>query len=108
MHDAISDVDVIIVPTVAAPADLITNATTNLLVSAPILTFPFSVTGQPAITVPCGFSPTTRMPLAMQIVGKPFAESTVLRVADAYQHETEWHLRAPATTGRAMGGDHDA
>jgi len=33
----------------------------------------------------------------MQIIGKPFAEATLLRVADAYQGVTDWHLQAPAT-----------
>jgi aspartyl-tRNA(Asn)/glutamyl-tRNA(Gln) amidotransferase subunit A len=32
----------------------------------------------------------------MQIIGKPFAEGTVLKVADAYQRLTDWHLRLPA------------
>jgi aspartyl-tRNA(Asn)/glutamyl-tRNA(Gln) amidotransferase subunit A len=31
----------------------------------------------------------------MQIIGKPFAEGTVLKVADAYQTETDWHLKVP-------------
>jgi aspartyl-tRNA(Asn)/glutamyl-tRNA(Gln) amidotransferase subunit A len=31
----------------------------------------------------------------MQIIGKPFAEATVLKVADAFQRATKWHLLVP-------------
>ena len=44
----------------------------------------FDVTGQPAIAIPTGLS-TDGLPLAMQIVGRPFAEATVLQVASAYE-----------------------
>jgi aspartyl-tRNA(Asn)/glutamyl-tRNA(Gln) amidotransferase subunit A len=59
-----------------------------------LVTMPFSVSGIPALSVPCGFSPDG-LPLSLQIGGKPFDEATVLRVGDAYQRSTEWHLRKP-------------
>jgi aspartyl-tRNA(Asn)/glutamyl-tRNA(Gln) amidotransferase subunit A len=63
------------------------------------LTLPFNFTGHPALSIPCGFS-SERLPIGMQLVGKPFAESTILRIAHHYQMATEWHKRlAPATTG---------
>jgi aspartyl-tRNA(Asn)/glutamyl-tRNA(Gln) amidotransferase subunit A len=55
---------------------------------------PFNVTGQPAISVPCGFD-TQGLPIGLQIAGAPFAEETVLRVAAAYESATDWHLRRP-------------
>jgi len=58
-------------------------------------TCPFNLTGQPALTVPCGFS-ASGLPLALQIVGKPFDEATVLRVGHAYEIHTSWHERRPA------------
>lgn len=58
------------------------------------VTMPFSLSGIPALSVPCGFS-ADGLPLSLQIVGKPFDEATVLRVGDAYQRRTEWHLRTP-------------
>ena len=58
------------------------------------LTRPFNFSGHPACAVPCGFS-TDRLPIGMQIVGRPFDEATVLRVADAYQRLTDWHTRRP-------------
>jgi Asp-tRNA(Asn)/Glu-tRNA(Gln) amidotransferase A subunit family amidase len=44
--------------------------------------------------MPCGFS-STGLPLAFQIVGRPFDEATVLRLGDAYQDATDWHLQRP-------------
>jgi aspartyl-tRNA(Asn)/glutamyl-tRNA(Gln) amidotransferase subunit A len=50
---------------------------------------PFNVTGSPAIAVPTGFT-ATGLPTAMQIVGRPFAEPMVYRVAQAYCDATRW------------------
>ena len=56
------------------------------------LTFPFDISGQPALTVPCGFS-ETGLPIGLQLVGRRFDEATVLRLGHAYQRDTDWHLR---------------
>jgi aspartyl-tRNA(Asn)/glutamyl-tRNA(Gln) amidotransferase subunit A len=64
------------------------------LTQVPQATAPFSVTGVPAIVVPCGVS-REAMPLALQIAGPPFSEATVLRVAHAFEQATEWHRRHP-------------
>jgi aspartyl-tRNA(Asn)/glutamyl-tRNA(Gln) amidotransferase subunit A len=50
--------------------------------------------GQPALCVPMGFT-KDRLPLSLQIVGKPFDEPTVLRVGDVFQQQTDWHLQTP-------------
>jgi aspartyl-tRNA(Asn)/glutamyl-tRNA(Gln) amidotransferase subunit A len=47
-------------------------------------TLPFDATGQPALALPTGLSPAG-LPLSMQIIGRPFGESSVIRVADAYE-----------------------
>ena len=54
----------------------------------------FDVLGLPAISIPCGFT-TSRLPIGLQIVSAPFADSTVLALAHAYERETEWHKRHP-------------
>jgi aspartyl-tRNA(Asn)/glutamyl-tRNA(Gln) amidotransferase subunit A len=59
-----------------------------------IVTMSFSLSGIPALSVLCGFS-DDGLPLSLQIAGKPFDEATVLRVGDAYQRATDWHLRKP-------------
>ncbi|MBV9554004.1 MAG: amidase [Alphaproteobacteria bacterium] len=65
------------------------------LVASPSITMPFSVSGVPAIAIPCGFSTAEGMPLSLQIAANLFEESTVLRIAYAYQQATDWHRRHP-------------
>jgi aspartyl-tRNA(Asn)/glutamyl-tRNA(Gln) amidotransferase subunit A len=55
---------------------------------------PFNLTGLPTLAVPCGFSPD-RLPIALQLVGKPFDEATILRAGFAYQESTDWHHQHP-------------
>jgi aspartyl-tRNA(Asn)/glutamyl-tRNA(Gln) amidotransferase subunit A len=59
------------------------------------LTLPFNLTGQPAISVPCGFT-KAGLPIGLQLVGRPFDEATLFRAAAAYESATNWHLRTPA------------
>ena len=61
-------------------------------------TRPFNATGHPAASIPCGFT-AEGLPIGLQIVGRPFDEATVLRVADAYQRATDWHARRPPLGG---------
>lgn len=58
------------------------------------LTLPFNFTGHPAVSIPCGFT-KSNLPIGMQLVGKPFAESMLFRFASQYQQETDWHRRVP-------------
>ena len=55
---------------------------------------PFNVTGQPALAMPAGFT-KDGLPLSLQLIGRPFGETTVYRVADAYERATEWTKRRP-------------
>jgi aspartyl-tRNA(Asn)/glutamyl-tRNA(Gln) amidotransferase subunit A len=61
----------------------------------PNLTAVFNVTGNPAISICTGFD-RIGLPLAMQIVGKPFDEATILRIAHAYEHATPWRRLRPS------------
>ena len=58
-----------------------------------ICTLPINIAGVPAISIPAGFA--GGLPIGMQIIGKPFAEETILKIAHAYQQETEWHEMRP-------------
>jgi aspartyl-tRNA(Asn)/glutamyl-tRNA(Gln) amidotransferase subunit A len=94
-------IDVLITPTTPVTATKFGEQTADLpggpkpLVRAYLdLTLPFNLTGYPAITIPCGFS-KSGMPIGMQLVGRPFTESVLLRAAHQYQQETDWHLRKP-------------
>jgi aspartyl-tRNA(Asn)/glutamyl-tRNA(Gln) amidotransferase subunit A len=51
--------------------------------------------GLPATSVPCGFD-RAGLPIAFQLVGRPYSEATMLRAAHAYQGLTDWHQRMPA------------
>jgi aspartyl-tRNA(Asn)/glutamyl-tRNA(Gln) amidotransferase subunit A len=53
-----------------------------------------SLTGLPSLNVPCGFDPCG-LPIGMQIIGRPFAEATLLRAGHAFQLATAFHRRAP-------------
>ncbi len=56
---------------------------------------PFNLTGLPTLSVPCGFS-ENNLPIALQIVGRPFDEVTVLRAGYTYQQQMKWYERRPA------------
>ena len=58
-----------------------------------VCTLPINIAGVPAISIPAGFA--DGLPIGMQIIGKPFAEETILKIAHAYQQATEWHKRKP-------------
>jgi aspartyl-tRNA(Asn)/glutamyl-tRNA(Gln) amidotransferase subunit A len=58
-----------------------------------ICTLPVNIAGIPAISVPAGFADD--LPIGMQIMGKPFSEETLLRIAFAYEQATDWHKRRP-------------
>ena len=56
----------------------------------------YSLTGNPALSVCCGFTDGEKpLPLGLQIAGRPFDESTVLKIAHAYEQSTTWHTRKP-------------
>ncbi len=57
-------------------------------------TSPFNLTGQPALSVPCGFS-SDGLPVGMQIVGRDFEEARVLSAGHVFQTRTDWHRRRP-------------
>jgi aspartyl-tRNA(Asn)/glutamyl-tRNA(Gln) amidotransferase subunit A len=54
----------------------------------------WDATGNPALSIPMGFT-EGGLPLSLQIAARPFEESVALRLGDAYQRATDWHLRIP-------------
>ena len=109
--------DVLVTPTSPIAAPPIGATTARLgdkdipLVRAFLdLTLPFNLTGQPAISVPCGFT-KAGLPIGLQLVGRPFDEATLFRAAAAYESATDWHSRTPpiasgevAASRRSMHG----
>ena len=57
-------------------------------------TAPYDYNGYPTVSVPCGFS-SEDMPGSLQVVGKPLEESTICKIANAYENATEWSSHHP-------------
>jgi len=98
-------VNALVLPTIPIPAIAVEDAhqniqidgvTENATIALLRLTMPFNLAGLPAISLPCGFS-TAGLPIGLQLAGKPFEESMILRIAHAYQQLTDWHRRETNT-----------
>jgi aspartyl-tRNA(Asn)/glutamyl-tRNA(Gln) amidotransferase subunit A len=59
-----------------------------------VFTVPINLAGVPGISVPCGFT-SAGLPVGLQIIGKPFDEETILRMAYAFEQSTDYHRRKP-------------
>jgi aspartyl-tRNA(Asn)/glutamyl-tRNA(Gln) amidotransferase subunit A len=105
-HDAFEAVDVVAMPTSPTPPFKIGEKTADPLQMylADVFTVSANLAGLPAISIPCGLtkpaSPTLDageggLPIGLQLTGRPFDESTLLRVADAYERDTEWWKQQP-------------
>ena len=98
--DVFGDVDVLVTPTMPVPAPNLNELKNKLDLLRPrelVLlrnTRPANVWGLPAISVPCGFT-NTGLPIGLQIIGRPWDETTVLQLAYGYEQATEWHKREP-------------
>ena len=86
--------DALIMPTTPLTACKASEDHPGLTVPRSRNTFPFNLTGVPAISIPCGFAPDG-MPIGLQLVGRPFDEAMLLRIAQAYEQATDWHTRRP-------------
>lgn len=93
--------DVLVTPTSPIAAPPIGATTARLgeqdvpLVRAFLdLTLPFNLTGQPALSLPCGYT-RAGLPIGLQLVGRPYDEATLFRAGAAYESATNWHSRKP-------------
>src|SRR3989475_635979 len=94
--EAFKEVDVIVTPTMPTPAFKLGEKIQDPLQMylSDIYTISVNLAGLPAISLPCGLS-TGKLPIGLQIIGRPFEEEKVLRAAYAYEQATEWHLKRP-------------
>ena len=97
--DALGSVDLLLSPTTGVAAQLLEpdpvidgKGKGNRIPW--LLTTTFSLANVPALSVPCGFT-ATGLPIGLQIAGRPFDESTVLRAGHVYEQNTGWHSRRP-------------
>ena len=94
---AFGTVDLVATPTTPTPAFTLGEKTSDpiQMYLNDIFTVSANLTGLPAISVPCGFSPG-RLPIGFQLTGRMFDEATLLRTADAYQRDTAFHAEEPS------------
>jgi aspartyl-tRNA(Asn)/glutamyl-tRNA(Gln) amidotransferase subunit A len=96
-EDAFRQVDVIVAPTAPTPAFRIGEKTEDPLQMylSDIFTIPVNIAGIPGISIPCGFS-RENLPVGLQMMGRHFDEGMLLRVAYAFEQNTDFHLKKPA------------
>lgn len=97
----LEEYDVIVGPTSATVAHAFGHNVEDAeqLYMNDILTAPANLAGLPAMSLPCGF--VEEMPVGLQIIGRPFGEETMYRVAHAYEQATDFHTKRPAVEGGA-------
>lgn len=102
IREVFAEVDTLAAPVIPEPAPALaavkagtTEDVTARMKQFSRLTRPWNGLGLPALSVPCGFS-AAGLPLAFQIVGRPFDEATVLRLGHAYEQAAGWWRRRPA------------
>ena len=95
--------DVLLTATQPAEAAKIDAVPKWDLFGPPNFTMPFNVAGYPAISVCAGFG-TGGLPVAIQLVGKPFQEPTLFRIADAFEKATPSRTQRPALVATVVGG----
>lgn len=98
--------DVLITPTLPLPAfsvgrDVPEGWRSHYWASWTPYTYPFNMTQQPALSVPCGFT-AAGLPIGLQIVGPRHADALVLRVGRTHEMATDWHRRTPALTTQGV------
>jgi aspartyl-tRNA(Asn)/glutamyl-tRNA(Gln) amidotransferase subunit A len=95
LERAMADLDLVMTAAAPSEAPPIDSVPKFAILERPSLTIAFNVTGSPAMSVCCGYT-DTGLPLSFQLVGKRFADATVLRLAHAYEQATPWRGRRPA------------
>lgn len=100
IDETFRNVDMLLSPTTTAVASAVPKARIcskeeawmTVFGGRTAFTSPFSLTGHPALSVPCGFT-NQNLPTALQLVGRQYQEQDVLRAGAAYQTLTDWHRR---------------
>ncbi len=93
--------DLLVTPTIACPPFPVGLDNPTEIAGKPVppygwipFTFPFNMTGQPAASVPCGFT-KDGLPIGLQIVGRRFDDATVLRASAAFERARPWAQHRP-------------
>ncbi len=98
---AFEKVDAIVTPTTPTAAFKIGEKSDDPLQMylSDIFTISCNLAGICGISVPCGFTTNPKLPIGLQFLGKPFGESTILKIAHAYEQTTNWRKEKPLLKG---------
>lgn len=104
--EAFKKFDAIVTPTSPTAAFKIGEKISDPLTMylSDIFTISANLAGIPGISVPCGFT-KNNLPVGLQILGKPFDEETILKIAYNYEQNTEWHKRKPVLPDSRLRGN---
>jgi aspartyl-tRNA(Asn)/glutamyl-tRNA(Gln) amidotransferase subunit A len=102
LQTAMADLDAVLTAAQPAEAAKIDAVPAWDLFASPSFTMPFNVAGYPAISLCSGFG-EGGLPVAIQLVGKPFQEPALLALADAFEKATSFRNRRPAILAEAVG-----
>lgn len=96
-QNAFDQVDLLLTPTVAAPAFKVGEKSTDPLQMylTDIFTISANLVGNCGLSLPCGFSQNPKLPIGLQLMGRPFEEANLLKAAYAYEQSTDWHKAFP-------------
>ena len=101
---AFENVDALISPTSPVPAFKLGERTADPLQMylADVFTIAANLTGICGISVPCGFAEVDnhRLPIGLQLLGKPLDEARIFQIAHAYEQSTDWHKARPPLASR--------
>ncbi|MCI0535912.1 MAG: Asp-tRNA(Asn)/Glu-tRNA(Gln) amidotransferase subunit GatA [Verrucomicrobiales bacterium] len=95
--DAFEKVDAIVTPTTPTAAFRVGEKADDPLQMylSDIFTISCNLAGICGVSIPCGFTKSPKLPIGLQLLGKPFGEETMLKIAHAYEQTTEWHKEKP-------------
>jgi aspartyl-tRNA(Asn)/glutamyl-tRNA(Gln) amidotransferase subunit A len=94
---AFESVDAIVTPTSPTAAFKIGEKSDDPLQMylCDVFTLACNLAGICGISLPCGFTKSPKLPIGLQLLGKPFGEETLLKIAHAYEQGTRWHGQKP-------------
>jgi aspartyl-tRNA(Asn)/glutamyl-tRNA(Gln) amidotransferase subunit A len=100
---AFEKVDAIVTPTSPTAAFKIGEKSDDPLQMylSDIFTISCNLAGICGVSLPCGFTKTPKLPIGLQLLGKPFGEETLLNIAHAYEQATLWHKEKPGIINAA-------
>jgi aspartyl-tRNA(Asn)/glutamyl-tRNA(Gln) amidotransferase subunit A len=94
MGSLMEDCDFVVSAVQMGAAPKLTDSSPWALLERPSQAMPFSVTGQPALSICCGHG-ENGLPLGFQLVGRQFDDGALLSAGQAYQAATGWHQKRP-------------